>query len=130
MNKNRRPLAKQTRKKLEKEIKKGQKKLSEPEELPRTDTLTPKEALKKYPAKQKKVEKPLMDAVKKKMVIDKKKKTAKRSKRTTPGDVDHREAAPAHVHTENEWWKKTVDMQNKVKGKILNAKLQKGKKRK
>jgi|GEM_PF-3471442 len=127
MNKNRRPLAKQTRKALEKEVKKGQKELSKAEDLPRTDTLTPEKALEKYPDKRKKIEKPLMDSVKKQMAIKKKKKTAKHSKRTSPGEVDSREATPAHDHTENERWKKTVNMQNKVKGKILDAKLQKGK---
>jgi len=123
-------MPKQLRKASEKEIKKGQKKLLESEELPRTDTLTPKSALEKYPTKRKKMEKPLMDSVKKQMAIKKKKKSTKHSKRTTPGEVDHRETAPAHVHTENERWKKTVDMQNKVKGKVLTAKLQKRKGRK
>lgn len=130
MNKNRRPMPKQLRKAAEKEIKKGQKELSKEEDLPRTDTLTPEKALEKYPAKRKKMEKPLMDSVKKKMASEKKKKATKHSKRTTPGEVDHRESSPAHVHTENERWKKTVDMQNKVKGKILDSKLQKGKRKK
>ncbi|MDN3506776.1 MAG: hypothetical protein P0S96_06065 [Simkaniaceae bacterium] len=125
MNKNRRPLAKKTRKALEKEIKKGQKELSKTEDLPRTDTLTTEKALEKYPAK-----KPLVDSVKRKMAAEKKKKASKHSKRTSPGEVDHRESSPAHPHTENERWKKTVDMQNKVKGKILDSKLQKGKNRK
>ncbi|NGX26355.1 MAG: hypothetical protein K940chlam6_00273 [Chlamydiae bacterium] len=125
MNRNRRPMPNKKRKALEKEIKKGQKKLSEIEDLPRTDTLTPRDALKKYPAKRQKMEKPLMDSVTKKMGIKKKKKETKHSKRTTPGDVAHRESPPAHAHTENERWQKTLEVQSKTKRKILTSKLQK-----
>jgi len=129
MNRNRKPIPNKTRKKMEKEVKKGQKKLLKEDEL-RTDTLTPEDALKKYPAKRQKVEKPLMESVMKKMQIKKKKKSAKHSKRTTPGEVDHRESSPAHPHTESERWKKTVDMQNNMKRKALTSKLQKHKKNK
>ncbi len=130
MNQNRHPMPKKLKKAIEKEIKKGQKKLTEVEELPRTDTLTPKKALKKYPEKVKKVEKPLMDAVVKEMEIKKKKKEHKHSKRTTPGDVDHRESPPAHIHPEGKRWKNTVDKQNQGKRKSLTAKLQKRKSKK
>lgn len=129
MNRNRRPMPKQTRKQMEKQVKKGQKELAE-EDLPRTDTLTPAKALKKYPSKRKKVEKPLMDAVVRQMKIKKKKKSGKHSKRTTPGEVDHRESPPAHVHPESDRWQKTLELQSKTKRKILTAKLQKRKERK
>jgi len=127
MTNNRRPLAGKTRKKLEKQVKKGQKELSNPEKVARTDTLTPKEALKKYPAKRQKAEKPLMDSVAKNMQIKKKKATSKHSKRTTPGEVDHRESPPASIHPESTRWKKTLDLQNKGKRKAFTAKLQKKK---
>jgi len=127
MNKNRRPLASQTRKKLEKQIKKGQKELEKTEALPRTDTLTTEEALKKYPTKRQKIEKSLTDGVKKNMAVKKKKKAASHSKRTTPGEVDHRESPPASIHPESTRWKKTLDQQNKGKRKELSAKLQKKK---
>lgn len=128
MNKNRKPATSQARKRQAKAIRKGQKILGKGEKIPRTDTLTPKKALKKYPLKRQKVEKPLMDQVVKGMKIKKnKRETAKHSKRTTPGDVDHRESPPASIHPESTRWKKTIDMQNKVKRKILTAKLQKKK---
>lgn len=130
MNQNRHPMPKKLKKAIDKEVKKGQKKLSETEDLPRTDTLTPKEALKKYPDKRKKVEKPLMDSVVKEMGIKKKKKEHKHSKRTTPGEVDHRESPPAHIHPEGKRWKNTVDTQNQNKRKSLTAKLQKQKPKK
>lgn len=131
MNRNRRPMAKQNRKASQKEVKKGQKNLAQKEELPRTDTLTPKKALKKYPSKIKKIEKPLMDSVVNSMKNKKAKKESKHhSKRTTPGEVDHRDSPPAHIHTENERWKETLAKQNKFDRKILTQKLQrrKGKK--
>lgn len=124
MNRNRRPLDKQTRKKVEKQVKKGQKELSS-EELPRSDELTPKEALGKYPKKRQKAEKPLMDATVKGMEAKKKKKLAKHSKRTTPGEVDHRESPPANEHREGQRWEKTLAKQNQGKRKALTSKLQK-----
>ena len=128
MNQNRRPIDKQTRKKMEKQVKKGQKELSS-EELPRTDELTPEEALSKYPKKRQKAEKPLMDSTVKGMEIKKKKKQAKHSKRTTPGEVDHRESPPAAQHKEGQRWEKTLTKQNQGKRKALTSKLQKNKKK-
>ncbi len=127
MNKNRQVLSSQKRKKMEKAIKKGQEGLSIPEDEPRTDTLTPKKALNKYPSKRQKVEKPLMDSTVKNMQAKKAKKQSKHSKRTTPGEVGHRESPPASVHPESTRWKKTVDLQNKGHRKSLTAKLQKRK---
>lgn len=125
MNKSRKPLTSAARKKNQKETKKGQKILSEPAELPRTDTLTPAAALKKLPAKRKKVEKPLIEAVVKGMEIKKKKKAAKVSKRTTPDEVDFHESPRAYAHQEGARWEKTVVKQNIGSGKALTAKLQK-----
>lgn len=107
---------------MKKEIKKAELKA---EELPRTDSLTPKKALEKYPTKRQKVEKPLMDSTVKGMQAKKAKSKSKHSKRTTPGEVDHRESSPASIHPESTRWKKTVDMQNKGRGRALDAKLRK-----
>lgn len=131
MNRNRRQMSKQDRKATQKEVKNGQEKLTQKEEIPRTDTITPKQALQKYPKKIKKIEKPLMDSVANSMRNKKAKNKSKHhSKRTTPGEVDHRDSPPAHIHTENERWKETLVKQNKYDRKILNQKLQrrKGKK--
>lgn len=126
MNKNRKPVTAKTRKSMEKEVKKGQKKLKS-DELPRTDTLTPKKALASYPAKRQKAEKPLMDNTAKGMQVKKKKATGKHSKRTTPGEVPHRESSPAHVHPESDVWQKTLNKQNKTKRVALTKKLEKQK---
>ena len=125
MNKSRKPLTSAARKKNQKETKKGQKILTEPVELERTDTLTPAAALKKLPAKRKKAEKPLIEAVVKKMEIKKKKSSHKVSKRTTPDEVNFHESAPAYAHQEGARWEKTVIKQNVGSGKALRAKIQK-----
>lgn len=124
MNHNRRPMPKQARKAMEKEVKKGQKLMQE-EDLPRSDQLSAKEILKKYPKKIQKLEKPILDSNIKNMQIKKKKQVGKHSKRSTPGEVEHRESPPAHIHPEGMRWEKTLVSQNKVKGKILNNKLRK-----
>lgn len=124
MNRNRRSLPKQMRKAMEKNIKEGQDELSE-ERLLRTDELTPKKALKRYPQKRQKVEKPLMDATVKRMEIKKTKKTTKQSKRTSTEEVDHHESPPAYEHREGERWEKTLVQQNQMKRKILTNKMQK-----
>lgn len=121
-------MSKQNRKAIQKEAKEGQSKLTKKEELLRTDILTPKKALSNYPAKIKKVERPLMKSVVKEMQVKKKKQAGnKQSKRSTPGEVSHRESSPQHVHPENERWKQTLDKQNKLHRKILTRQLQKRK---
>jgi hypothetical protein len=58
------------------------------------------------------------------------KKTAavkKTAKRTTPGTVGTRDAAPQHVHVENERWQKTLSKQNIESRKILVKHLAKKK---
>jgi len=127
MNKNRQILTNSLRKNSEKAIKKAQKALSKSPDLLRTDTLLPDEALSQYPAKRRKVEKPLMEATVKKMALEKKKKTTAHSKRTAPGEVSHRESSPKSVHPESTRWEKTVKLQNKVHNKALTRKLQKRK---
>lgn len=123
MNKTRRPLTNQTRKKQAKEVKKGQKILSEPEELGRSDTLKVAKSLKKYPAKSQKASKALIDSVVKNMEVKKTKAKAKRSKRTTPSEMDMHESPRASTHIEGERWEKTLVKQSVGKGKALTSKI-------
>lgn len=132
MNHGKKPMANQIRKKMEKMVKKDQASLVLKEPAEESDTLTPSKILKKYPLKARKADKSLLDAFEKGIKIKKAKKVAKHSKRTTPGDptcneLTHRDAFPASMHKEGAKWKKTVDMQNQLKRKILTAKLQKKK---
>lgn len=107
-----------TQKKQAKEVKKGQKILSESEEMPRTDTLTVAKALKKYPAK-----KALVESVVKSMEVKKTKAKAKQSKRTNPETMDFHESPRASSHIEGERWEKTVVKQSVGKGKALTSKI-------
>lgn len=123
MSHNRHPLDKKTRKAMEKQVKKGQNDLFE--EAPLQDELNLEETLAKYRQKQQKTQKSLVDATVKGMEIKKKKKQTKHSKRTTPGEVDHRESPPAAEHREGARWKKTLVKQNQMKRQALASKLKK-----
>lgn len=125
MNKNRKPLPSQTRKKQAKEIKKAQKTLSQPKKLARTDTLEVKESLKKYPPKNRKAKAALIDSVVEGMEIKKKRKKAAVSKRTNPEEVDFHESPRAYAHREGARWEKTLVKQNVGKAKSLVAKMAK-----
>lgn len=64
----------------------------------------------------------------KKLSSSPKKSAAKKtSKRTTPGKVSTRDAAPKHGHVENERWQKTLSKQNIESRKILVKHLSKKK---
>jgi hypothetical protein len=71
------------------------------------------------------VDKALINSTVKGMEIKKKKATAKHAKRTTPGEVQSREAQPAHAHTESTVWQKTIIKQNKNRRIALTKKLEK-----
>ncbi|NGX45366.1 MAG: hypothetical protein K940chlam2_00515 [Chlamydiae bacterium] len=127
MNRNRRPIPAKSRKKMEKDVLKGQKKLPADEALPKSDETTAEKEAKKYP----KVKKVLIDKTRTRMQEQKKKKEHKRSKRTSPGEENEvRESPPAHIHPEGERWQKTLDLQNKTKRKKLTAKLNRQKTKK
>ncbi|MBS0629779.1 MAG: hypothetical protein JSS30_06095 [Verrucomicrobia bacterium] len=123
MNKTRKSVDKNVRKKQAKEIKKAQAAYAEAEEAPRTDKLKTAESLKKYPVKTKKSLKPLVEEVVKEMAIKKKKRKASVSKRTTPSELDLHESPRAYAHREGERWEKTIVKQNVGKGKALTAKI-------
>ncbi len=106
---------------MEKEVKEGQKKLAAPKPVKRSDEIDVSSSIKRYP----KVKKSLVDSTIKGMEVKKTKLEAKHSKRTTPGEVEHKESTPAHAKVENERWEKTKEIKSKGKGKSLTAKLQK-----
>lgn len=128
MNHIRRPMDERIRKKMNKEIKSGEKQFLTAQTTPsRSDTLTVKEELKKLPLKSRKSEKSLLDSLKKNLLIKKKKRRAPQSKRTTPGAVEGKPGAPAFVHPEGKRWTKTLALQNKAERKTLTKKLSKKK---
>jgi len=127
MNRNRRPIPAKDRKKMEKEVLKGQKKLATKKRTPRTDETTAEAEVKKYP----KVKKALVEKTRSAIQTKKKKAAHKTSKRTTPGPENEvSESTPAYDHTEGERWQKTLNLQNKTKRKKLTAKLNRQKTKK
>lgn len=127
MNHNRRPLTSRTRKKMEKEVRKGQELLTTPRE-PNSDEITAEQLLKKYPAKTQKRELPTLRKFQNQSTPKKRKKIL--SKRTTPGEVMTRDSSPKIVHLEEARWEKTVNLQNVIQSKGLKAKLLKRQRKK
>lgn len=120
MNHNRRPIPSKARKKMEKEVKKGQTLLNLTEKQHKSDKITPEQILKKYRPKFRKQERTILEKIKKKMATKKKKIS---SKRTTPGELLTRDSTPKSIHIEGTRWKKTLAIQNKTHRKELTAKL-------
>ncbi len=122
----RRPMNNKVRKKANKEIKKAQKDLFKEEEPLRSDTLTVKQEIKKYPKKVLQKENAILLSLKKNIEIKKKKLGLHNaSKRTTPGTVEGQPSAPASSHPEGKRWNQTLNLQNKVKRKAFTSKLNK-----
>ncbi len=121
MNRNRRSIEKNARKKMTKEIRAAQKNYPPIEEIVRTDTISVKDLLRKYPKKILKKDKELIDSFEKTVEI--KKKKTPHSKRTTPGELSVRDSSPAHVHPESNRWEKTLTLQNKTQQNSFRRKL-------
>ncbi len=63
----------------------------------------------------------------KKLAIKRKKKGSHQSKRTTPGEVMGRDAAPRIVHLEGKRWINTTESQIQAKKKITQRRILKKK---
>lgn len=125
MNKNKKSLPIQVKKKQSKIIKKAEHEFAEAKEaVERTDILKVKESLKKLPPKSRKQKTALVESVVKGMEAKKKKKKAV-SKRTTPDEMHYHESPRAYSHREGERWEKTLVKQNVGKAKSLVAKMAK-----
>lgn len=122
MNKSKQPIAKNHNKKMQKEIRVAQSAYPVKEELPRTDKLSAKDALKKYPPKVVKAEAAVIESTQKNMEVKKKKLHANPSKRTTPGEVHGRESAPSNAHNEGTRWIKTLEKQAVIQSKTVRRK--------
>ncbi|HSX12128.1 MAG TPA: hypothetical protein VLF61_01395 [Rhabdochlamydiaceae bacterium] len=130
MNKNRQPLDASVRKKVNKNVYTGQSAFAKRQPPLTSDQLTPNDLLKKYPPKLRQADKRLLDSELKNMKIKKKVDTVSyhtHSKRTTPGQVEGRDAAPAHVHKESTRWNKNLKLQNVARNKSLTKRLSKKK---
>lgn len=135
MNHNRKPLTSRTRKKLAKEVRVAQSEYAKKELPPQSNELKVDQVIQRYPKKLAKTDKSIVESMKKNFEV-KKKKSVKhhskgasvgRSKRTTPGQLMGQDAAPAHVHTENERWQHQTVVQSVNRGQALKRKLSKKK---
>lgn len=128
MNRNRKPLEKRMRKKIDKEIRSAQSEYAKKDPLPNSDQLRAEEMLKKYPKKTIKAEKGIIASTKKNFEIKKKKEhSSHHSKRTTPGEVMEQDATPAHAHAEGQRWQKLSVKQSVNRGQAMKRKLSKKK---
>ncbi len=122
MNRSKRPMTNKLRKKMEKTIRNAQGAYPVPETYEYSDRLTTQEMLKKYPKKVAKKQQELLVAAEKRMEIKAKRPKHIPSKRTTPGEVMERDAAPANVHVEGKRWIKTLTKQNLAQRAIQSHK--------
>ncbi len=125
MNRSKGSLTSRLAKKMKKEVHNSQKEYLKPEDRLYSDQLTTQEMLKKFPKKLAKKTKSLIDSMQKRVKLKKKLREGARSRRTTPGQEEGQQAAPAYVNKEGARWIKTLTSQNKVKQKSLRKKLSK-----
>jgi hypothetical protein len=110
MNKSKRPIANNLRKKMNKAIRNSRIGGASPEVRKYGDELTAKELLQQRPRKAAKREKELLTALQKKVGSKKAKAHKGISKRTTPGMVPS-DSTPADAHREGKRWIKTLTQQ-------------------
>lgn len=128
MNKNRKPLDASVRKKVNKNVYTAQSAFAKKAPPLLSNQLTPNDMLKRYPPKLRLADKRLLDSELKRIKIRKKVDTVSyhtHSKRTTPGEVEGRDAAPAIVHKESARWNKNLKLQSVARNKSLTKKLSK-----
>lgn len=121
MNHSKRPMTAQLRKKMRKAIRSA---VPRPEERLTNKDIKAEDLLSTLRPKKKKKELEILKSVEKSLKI-KKQKTAKQSKRTTPGRVDEEReqpAAPHFVHVEGVRWTKTLQKQTLAQNKIMSRK--------
>lgn len=104
------------RKKMNKEIRSG---VPTPESRISSDNIKAEQLLSRYPAKIRKKDLSILKSFEKIVDIKKKKKTAKHSKRTTPGTIPS-DSTPKNIHIEGKRWIKTLQKQTLAKNKIIN----------
>ncbi len=126
MNRSKRPMTAQLRKKMRKELRSA---VPQPETRLTNKDIKAEDLLSTLHPRKKKKELEMLRSIEKSIRI-KKQKTAKQSKRTTPGRVDEEReqpAAPHFVHVEGVRWSKTLQKQTLAQNKVLSRKMSKKK---
>lgn len=110
MNRGKRSIFSQLRKKMSKAIRAAQTGMLLPEERKYSDELTEKEMLKKYPKRIASKTQAIVQSMKKSIQIKHAKNKKNVSKRTTPGTVPSN-STPASVHREGKRWIESLTKQ-------------------
>jgi hypothetical protein len=126
MNKPKRQMTRQTKKKITKEVRAAAPSIVS---SLKSDQLTPEMMLSTYPEKVQKKEKAALNAFDKNMKVRKTKAKATHSKRTTPGTVN-KKTAPQVVHVEGKRWIDTLKKQVQSTKKIASRQSTKTTKKK
>ncbi len=108
MNRAKKFIHKDLAKKMHKEIRLAQSAYPVKEELLLSNEAQPAAFLKKYPKKMAKKWNEQIESLSSHLKKTKKKRSFHVSKRTTPGELLSRDAAPAHIHKEGTRWSKTL----------------------
>jgi hypothetical protein len=122
MNHSKRPMTAQLRKKMRKAIRSA---VPQPETRLTNKDIKAEDLLSTLRPQKKKKELEALISIEKSLKF-KKQKTAKQSKRTTPGRVDEEReqpAAPHFVHIEGVRWNKTLQKQTLEQNKVVSRKI-------
>lgn len=120
MNKTKRSMPAQFRKKVKKELRMS---AIQPDSVLKSDRITPEDLLSRVPPKKRKKEASLAKAAEKNIAIKNAKLKSSHSKRTNTGiDV---KSPPQIVHIEGKRWIKTLGKQTQAKKKIMTRQMAK-----
>lgn len=122
MNRSKRPMNNQLRKKMSKEVRLAPSVKRVEQSRKDEDELTSKELLKKFPKKNPKKQAEKLKAIKRKIALKKKKPNKIPSKRTTPGEVPIDYSPPSYPHKEGTRWIKTLNTQTAAQRTIQTRK--------
>jgi hypothetical protein len=121
MNKSKRPMTAQLRKKMKKEVRSG---ALQPEPTLRSDTIKAGDLLSSLRPKAQKKGKAALKSIEKNLSEKKKKKSARHSRRATAATVDAK-SAPQSVHIEGKRWIKSLKQQTSAKRKVMTRQMTK-----
>lgn len=120
MNKTKRSMPAQFRKKMKKELRSAS---AQPDSVLKSDRITPQDLLSRLPPKIRKKEESLAKSAAKNIAVKKAKSKAPHSKRTNTGiDV---KSSPQIVHIEGKRWIKTLGKQTQAKRKVMTRQMTK-----
>lgn len=123
MNKSKRQMTAQLKKKMNKELRAA---APRKEPTPKSDSIKARDLLSRVPPKVRKKEAAALKSFEKTLKVKQVKRTARHAKRATSGTVDE-QSAPQSVHVEGRRWVKTLNEQTSAKRKVFTRQMAKKK---